>query len=82
MKFCSSEKHRAKCRKDRPLCRWRRASYAVKKVGVKGPCQCTAFHFPHRPGSGDCVARGGLGTPAVLQETEAEYNERKRRSRW
>ncbi len=69
--------HKKGCRKDRPLCRWARKAYAGKKFGAPGPCYCSAYHFPHRLGAGDCVARGGAGVPAGLLESEAEYHERK-----
>lgn len=79
MRVCSKDHHQARCRKDRPLCRWRRASYASVKFGTRGPCYCNAYHFPHRPGAGDCSSRvGGGGMPLELRETEAEYRERKR----
>lgn len=37
-------KHRKGCRRGRPLCRWRRPR----------PCDCGAYHYPHREGSGRC----------------------------
>ena len=69
--------HKPGCRKDRPLCRWRRKQYAALKFGVAGPCRCSAYHFPHRPGAGECTSRvGGSGTPAGMLESEAEYRDR------
>jgi hypothetical protein len=73
----AAEQHKKGCRKDRPLCRWARKAYAAKKFGAPGPCYCSAYHFPHRLGAGDCAARGGAGVPAGLLESEAEYHERK-----
>lgn len=76
VKQCSAERHKPRCRKDRPLCRWRRSAYAAKKFGSGGPCYCSAYHFPHRVGAGDCTARGGGGMPSILQQTQLAYLER------
>lgn len=43
-----SWKHRKGCTPSHPKCKWRRATL------YGGPCQCTAYHFPHRPDSGPC----------------------------
>lgn len=53
------EKHRKACRKDRPLCKWRRRDLALTKASADeetdgGPCTCAAYGFPHRKGSGPC----------------------------
>ncbi len=39
------------CRRARPLC----ASMAKKSPRYK-PCYCSAYHYPHRNGSGLCFA--------------------------
>ena len=45
-------KHRPGCRKGRPLCRWRRGA----------PCECGAYHYPHREGGGRCGDIEALNT--------------------
>jgi len=42
-----AHKHSVKCRKSRPLCRWRRKA-------VRGTCTCPAYHHPHAPEQGRC----------------------------
>ena len=44
---CHGER-KAKCRKGRPLCR---RSDVPRNV----TCNCGAYHFPHRTGSGLCL---------------------------
>jgi len=46
---CSRYSHAPGCRLGRPLCRWRRAESPKHR-----PCLCSAYPFPHRPGSGYC----------------------------
>lgn len=41
------EQHAIKCRPARPACRWRRRE--------RGLCECVAYHYPHRSGSGRCL---------------------------
>lgn len=43
------EQHAIKCRPARPACRWRR-----KAMGYV-TCECPAYPFPHRVGSGSCA---------------------------
>lgn len=41
------------------VCRTRRATFTsllrhVKESGHRKPCQCSGYHYPHRPGSPCC----------------------------
>jgi hypothetical protein len=47
---CNQYEHAKGCRPGRPLCRWMRRVRADKR----GVCDCPAYHFPHRRGSGLC----------------------------
>lgn len=61
MKRCwgpDPKQHLRACRKARPRCRWRRALSPTRRV-----CECPAYHFPHRSGSGACR----LGVPSDLR---------------
>jgi hypothetical protein len=41
--------HAPGCRPGRPLCRWARRVRPKRR-----PCNCGAYHFPHRLGGGLC----------------------------
>ena len=43
------QKHANGCRPARPLCRWMRRVQPQRRA-----CECGAYHFPHRFGSGRC----------------------------
>lgn len=47
---CWKDRHVPGCRPARPKCRWMRLVQRAKY----GPCCCSAYHFPHRAGSGRC----------------------------
>lgn len=49
--------HCRQCRPGRPCCKFRRAELAAKRAKVERPlppCDCPAYKFPHRQGSGIC----------------------------
>ena len=50
------------CRLGRPLCRWRRATNPKRRV-----CECPAYWFPHRIGSGLCGDKG------ILEREQARW---------
>ncbi len=51
------------CRPGRPKCRYRRRE--------KGICSCTAYHFPHREGSGACRH----GVPDAIRKSSSYRGE-------
>lgn len=60
--------HTRNCRPARPLCRWMREAGQPEKYG---PCECGAYPWPHRRGSGRC----GKGLPPWPLDL-GEYEER------
>jgi hypothetical protein len=46
---CHGTTHKANCHPARPLCKARRRASAKYRT-----CECGAYHFPHRLGSGNC----------------------------
>jgi hypothetical protein len=61
MTRCHKGTHVRRCRKARPLCRERRKESENRK-----PCECAAYSFPHRNGSGHC----GHPERRMLEEQE------------
>ncbi len=60
---CYAHGHAKGCRPGRPLCRGMRRVHPKRRV-----CRCSAYHYPHRDGSGACA----LGdTPAVVRESSS-----------
>jgi hypothetical protein len=55
--------HVGGCRPGRPKCRYRRRE--------KGICSCTAYHFPHREGSGACRH----GVPDAIRKSRSYRGE-------
>jgi hypothetical protein len=65
---CGVYRHKSGCRPARPLCKLMRLVQPQRR-----PCDCGAYPFPHRTGSGLC------GSP---ERMEAELHKPRRLGQW
>ncbi len=71
-------RHCKRCRPGRPLCRWSRAQLAAKRAGSEKPippCDCPAYKFLHRPGSGICGDRDAFAAKVYGVRSTETYAE-------